>query len=74
LKALLADIESVLEAQMVWLDVLIPYESGELVDLFHRRGLIEREEHTGVGTRLVGSIPRGLLGRFDELRGMTQTN
>jgi len=72
LEALLARIEEVLEAQMAWLDVLIPYGLGELVDLFHRRGLIEREEHTEVGTRIVGRLPRGLVGRFHELRGTTQ--
>ena len=74
LEALLARIEEALEAQMVWLDVLIPYELGELVDLFHRRGLIEREEHAGAGTRIVGRLPRGLVGRFHELRGTAQNN
>jgi GTP-binding protein HflX len=67
LEPMLARIESVLEAQMAWLDVHIPYESGELVDLFHRRGLIEREEHTGTGTRIVGRMPRELAGRFHAL-------
>jgi GTP-binding protein HflX len=69
LERLLDRVERVLQTQMAWLDVHIPYESGELVDLFHRRGLIEREEHTGSGTRVVGRIPRGLVGRFDALRG-----
>ena len=65
---LLALVEEVLEMQMVWLDVLIPYESGELVDLFHRCGLIEQEAHTGEGTHIVGRVPRRLAGRFDGLR------
>jgi len=69
LEALLSSIEEILEMQMARLDVLIPYEMGELVDLFHRRGLIERKEHTETGTRIVGRIPRGLLGRFSELAG-----
>jgi len=64
LETLLARVEEMLEKQMVWLDVLIPYGSGDLVDLFHRRGLIEREEHTGKGTRIVGRIPRTLKGEF----------
>jgi len=67
-ETLLARVEGMLEAQMAWLDVLIPYERGELVDLFHRRGLIEQEEHTGAGTRIAGRIPRALVGRFHELQ------
>jgi GTP-binding protein HflX len=64
LDALLARVEAVLEEQMVRLDVIVPYESGELVDLFHRRGLIDQEEHTETGTRIVGRVPRVLAGRF----------
>jgi len=67
LDGLLARVEEVLEEQRAWLDVLIPYQSGELVDLFHRRGLIEREEHTGSGTRIAGRIPRELVGHFHAL-------
>ena len=74
LKTLLAHIEGFFEAQMVWLDVLIPYELGELVDLFHRRGLIEQEEHTRTGTHITGRIPRELVGRFDPLQAATQDN
>jgi len=72
LERLLACVERVLQTQMAWLDVHIPYELGELVDLFHRRGLIEQEEHTGTGTRVVGRIPRELVGRFDALREPTE--
>ena len=74
LELLLTRVEGVFEAHMVRLDVLIPYELGELVDLFHRRGLIEQEEHTGAGTRIVGRMPRGLAVRFHELREATRVN
>ncbi|HEY72136.1 MAG: GTPase HflX [Anaerolineaceae bacterium 4572_32.2] len=67
LESLLSSIEEILERRMVRLDVFIPYEMGELVDLFHRRGLIEQKEHIETGTRIAGRIPRGLLGRFHEL-------
>jgi len=72
LQGLLACVEGVLEDQLAWLDVLIPYESGALVDLFHRRGLVEREEHTGAGTRIVGRIPRELVGYFHLPRETTR--
>jgi GTP-binding protein HflX len=63
-ESLLSRVEQVLEQQMVSLDVLIPYELGELVDLFHRRGLIEEEEHTETGTRITGRLSTRLAGRF----------
>lgn len=65
---LLACVEESLEARMVWLDVVIPYHSGELVDLFHRRGIIEREEHTAKGTHISGYLPHMLTGPFQAFR------
>jgi GTP-binding protein HflX len=65
LDTLLTRVEGVLEEQMIRVDVLIPYQSGELVALFHRRGLIEREEHTETGTHIVGRLPKLLAGRFE---------
>jgi GTP-binding protein HflX len=67
LEGLLVRVEGQLEKQMVHLEVLIPYHLGELVDLYHRRGLIEQEEHTETGTRIAGRLPRELTGRFSEL-------
>jgi GTP-binding protein HflX len=64
LDELLARVEGKLEERMVRLEVLIPYDLGELVDLYHRRGLIEQEEHTEIGTRIAGRLPRELMGRF----------
>jgi GTP-binding protein HflX len=57
---------------MVHIDALIPYEQGELVDLFHRRGLIHGEEHTAQGTRIIGRLPRELVGRFQAVRTAAQ--
>lgn len=67
IEKLLTQIEEMLEAQMAQVDVLIPYERGELVDLFHRRGVIEREEHTARGTHIRGLVPPELTGHFSEL-------
>ena len=65
--ALLDRVEEVLEARMVRIEVTIPYAWGELVDLFHRQGLIETESHTPAGTHIVGRIPAELVGRFHSL-------
>jgi GTP-binding protein HflX len=68
LEELLGRIENLLQLQMTWLDVLIPYQAGELVDLFHRRGLIEAEEHTAQGTHIQGRVPSHLAGQFEGLQ------
>ena len=68
LDRLLQRVEKMLELQMAWVDVLIPYEDGDLVALFHHTGLIEREEHTAAGTRISGRIPRVLIGRYEALQ------
>lgn len=67
LDTLLARVEEALEMEMVCLDVLIPYEAGDLVDLFHRQGFVEREEHTDEGTHIVGRVPHTLEGYFHAL-------
>jgi GTP-binding protein HflX len=72
LPELMTRIEEILEGQMVHIDALIPYEQGELVDLFHRRGLIHGEEHTAQGTRIIGRLPRELVGRFQAVRTAAQ--
>jgi GTP-binding protein HflX len=65
---LLTRVEGMLESQMAHLSVLIPYQQGELVDLFHRRGLIEEEDHTEEGTQITGLLPRELVGHFHHVR------
>lgn len=72
LAQLLTRVEEMLEAQMAQIDVLIPYDRGELVDLFHRRGLIQNEEHTEEGTAIAGLIPRKLVGRFQGMERAAQ--
>jgi GTP-binding protein HflX len=62
--ALLDRIEEELEASMAPVSVTIPYARGDLVDLFHKRGVIEEETHDGQGTRIDGRLPLALAARF----------
>ena len=64
LDALREKIAGVLAASMEPVEVLIPFDKGELVELFHRRGHVEREEHREDGTLLVGRLPRSLRGYY----------
>ncbi len=64
LDALREKIAEVLAASMEAVRVLVPFDKSELVELFHRRGHVEHEEHMPNGTLLVGRIPRSLKGYY----------
>jgi GTPase len=46
-------------------DVTIPYDRTELVNLFHRTGQVEAESFDEVGTTISGMVPQRLLPRFE---------
>jgi len=64
LKELLTCIEAVLNENLVRIKACISYREGELVSLFHRWGLVEREEHGPEGTTLEGHLPARFLKAF----------
>ncbi|HEY80815.1 MAG TPA: GTPase HflX [Caldilineae bacterium] len=65
LDALLARIEAELIARMLPINVFIPYEQGELVDMFHTYGVVEKATHEADGVRIRGRLPATLIGRFE---------
>jgi len=64
LDALAEAIGDVLNRQAREITVHIPFHLPELVQLFHRRGQIEREDFSASGTTLHGRVPEALLPRF----------
>lgn len=62
--ALLEAIGRVAASAMEPITIEIPYDRGDLVELFHRRGRVETESHSAIGTCLAGDIPRTLRGTF----------
>lgn len=64
LDALRERIAAVLANSMETVQVMIPFTRGELVELFHRRGWIEQEQHQHEGTFIAGRIPRTLRGYY----------
>jgi GTP-binding protein HflX len=68
LDALREKIAQVLANSMEAVQVIIPYDKSELVELFHRRGHVQQEEHQAQGTLLRGRIPRTLRGYYAPYR------
>jgi len=64
LTELLGRVETVLNQEMVYVTVRIPYREGGLVSLFHRQGTVDREEHGKEGTTLAGRLPARYLEAF----------
>ncbi len=67
-EALLNCISETLVQQFVTLDVVIPYDRGDLVAQFHRFGSIESEEYEPHGTHLRGHMPANHSGPFSTFR------
>jgi len=65
LETLKLRLEEALEAEMARVKVQLPFERGDLVSLFHERGLIQTEEYQEQGTYIVGRIPHTLLPQFE---------
>jgi GTP-binding protein HflX len=61
---LLARLEDVLGEELVEVAVMLPYRRGDLLGLFHQRGVIEREQHSAEGTLVWGKLPSRLAPRF----------
>jgi len=64
IEELLRCISENLVRQFVELDVLIPYNRGDLVAQLHQYGTIEHESYEPTGTHLRGYIPQNHIGPF----------
>jgi GTP-binding protein HflX len=64
LEALLERVEEVLSAGRVYISVLVPYDRGDLITLFHDQGTVNKTSHDGQGTMLEGYLPRRWLEQF----------
>ncbi|MFC2027147.1 GTPase HflX [Chloroflexota bacterium] len=55
-----------LSERMVSVTVNIPYSAADLVNIFHKYGSIDSEEHTETGSLISGKIPKKLEPEFRE--------
>jgi len=57
-----------LASENVELELLLPYDRGDLVALLHDRGDVMKETHEAEGTRLVARVPSELAPPLQEFR------
>ncbi len=73
LPELLACIEKVLDEELVSVDLLLPYQRGDLLGLIHQRGVILWEAHDLAGTRLRARVPAALMPRLELYQRISAT-
>ena len=64
LDVLLRRVGEVLAAQMVQVRVLVPFDRGDLVEVFHRRGTVRRQRAEEQGTVIEGLLPASVVAAF----------
>ncbi len=64
LQQLLARMEMALTDALVHLVVDIPYQESALVALFHKHGIVDREEYGPAATRVEGYLPQRLVSSY----------
>ncbi len=64
LDALLLKVSEVIAEGMARVRVLLPFDRGDLVELFHRRGQVHQQEDRADGVFLTGLLPHSLAGAF----------
>ncbi len=64
LDTLLSEVSRKLYETLSPLEVLLPYEQGALIALFHEQGQVDRVEHTRRGVEISGRLPGRLLARY----------
>ena len=64
LNELLAAVSRKLYETLSPLEVLLPYEQGALIALFHEQGQVDRVEHTRKGVKIYGRVPGRLIARY----------
>jgi len=64
LSDLLDAVSVALSADMVAVDTVVPYASGEVLNLWHLHGIIDGQAYDGSGIHVTGRLPRWLAGRL----------
>jgi GTPase len=59
---LLGSVEQTLVEQMVDVDVVLPYQAGDLLNMWHKQGLIEESKYVQAGVRVRGKLPKWMVG------------
>ena len=63
---LMVAVEAAMGQYLRTVRVLLPYERGDLLALFHERGQVDSEKHTAEGIHMYGQMPPRLVPYFEQ--------
>lgn len=63
---LLRVLEDALYERLSPIEVLLPYDQGRLISLFHEHGIVEQIDHQDSVVRITGRIPSRMVSEFEE--------
>jgi GTP-binding protein HflX len=66
LEELLTAVEHTLAEQMVEIELVLPYDAGDLLDLWHKQGVVENTTYKQAGIRVRGKLPKWVVGVMTE--------
>lgn len=66
IEELLSAVSDELVRQMIEVDVVLPYASGDLLALWHKQGIVDSTTYRGGGTRVRGRLPPWLAAQVRE--------
>jgi GTP-binding protein HflX len=64
--ATLEAVEIILVQQMVEFEITLPYSAGDLLNLWHKQGVIDSESYRAKGTHVKGKLPPWLAAQIRE--------
>jgi GTP-binding protein HflX len=73
LPSLRSALEQELLEGMAPIDVMLPYDQGRMISLFHEQGAVEAVEHLRSAVHMRGRIPRPLLSEFEPFQKRRST-
>ena len=73
IEALLVAIEATMVRYLQPIQVLLPYDRGDLHSLFHERGQVDSEAHLADGYQVFGRLPSRLLPYFEPYRSADES-
>lgn len=74
IEELLSTVEAILTEEMVELEAVLPYQASDILNLWHKQGIVTAQSFRARGVEVRGKLPKWLVGLIEEAAMPTQRN